>query len=57
MVKDLQLQVQVVCKVARCPWAPRTFLEFAVKTSYVLEKHFVVFEYFPVSLNSCEIVI
>jgi len=24
-------------EVARRPWAPRTFLEFAIKTSYVLD--------------------
>jgi len=28
---------RVAGKVARRPWAPRTFLEFAIKTGYVLD--------------------
>jgi len=45
-------------KVARRPWAPRTSLEFPIKTGYVLDpwKTFFCPEYFPASFNSCGIV-
>jgi len=29
--------VLLIAKVARCSWAPRTVLEFAIKTGYVLD--------------------
>ena len=43
--RGAELPTDIWNKVARRPWAPRTVLEFTMKTRYVRE-------YFPASLNS-----